>query len=69
MSVPYVYEEEAKQLREEEEEADLDDAPEAFIDPIMGHLMENPVKLPSSGQIVDRKTIYQHLLKYTPKGS
>lgn len=30
----------------------------------MGCLMEDPVKLPTSGKIVDRKTIYRHLLKY-----
>ncbi|RTG89442.1 ubiquitin conjugation factor E4 A [Schistosoma bovis] len=45
------------------EELDVDDAPDEFIDPIMGCLMEDPVKLPTSGKIVDRKTIYRHLLK------
>uniref|UniRef100_A0A3Q0KDX8 Ubiquitin conjugation factor E4 A n=2 Tax=Schistosoma mansoni TaxID=6183 RepID=A0A3Q0KDX8_SCHMA len=44
------------------EELDVDDAPDEFIDPIMGCLMEDPVKLPTSGHIVDRKTIYRHLL-------
>ncbi|VDP47440.1 unnamed protein product [Schistosoma curassoni] len=32
----------------------------------MGCLMEDPVKLPTSGQIVDRKTIYRHLLNRKP---
>ncbi|ELU16797.1 hypothetical protein CAPTEDRAFT_225184 [Capitella teleta] len=46
---------------EAEEEA-LADAPEEFLDPIMGSLMSDPVLLPSSGQIVDRATIARHIL-------
>merc|ERR1719507_1828664 len=38
------------------------DAPDEFLDPIMSHLMKDPVKLPNSGQIVDRPTIARHLL-------
>ncbi|KAK4213002.1 ubiquitin elongating factor core-domain-containing protein [Rhypophila decipiens] len=38
-----------------------DDIPAEFEDPIMGHLMKDPVKLPSR-TIVDRSTIVQHLL-------
>lgn len=38
-----------------------DNIPEEFEDPIMGHLMKDPVRLPSR-QIVDRSTIVQHLL-------
>ncbi|KAF6775833.1 hypothetical protein AHF37_04407 [Paragonimus kellicotti] len=45
-----------------EDELDVEDAPEDFVDPIMGHVMEDPVKLPASGHVVDRKTIYRHLL-------
>ncbi|KAG5449961.1 Ubiquitin conjugation factor E4 A, partial [Clonorchis sinensis] len=45
-----------------EDDLDIDDAPDDYIDPIMGHLMEDPVKLPTSGHVVDRKTIYRHLL-------
>ncbi|KAF8570852.1 hypothetical protein P879_03214 [Paragonimus westermani] len=45
-----------------EDELDLEDAPDDFVDPIMGHVMEDPVKLPASGHVVDRKTIYRHLL-------
>ncbi|VDP91235.1 unnamed protein product [Echinostoma caproni] len=45
-----------------EDDLDVDDAPDDFIDPIMGHVMEDPVKLPTSGHVVDRKTIYRHLL-------
>lgn len=38
-----------------------EDIPSEFEDPIMGHLMKDPVRLPSR-QIVDRSTIVQHLL-------
>lgn len=39
---------------------DEDNAPEEFYDAIMGHIMKDPVKLPS-GNIVDKTTILQHL--------
>jgi ubiquitin conjugation factor E4 A len=38
------------------------DAPDEFLDSIMSHLMTDPVRLPNSGQIVDRSTIARHLL-------
>mmetsp|Transcript_26329 Transcript_26329/g.47467 ORF Transcript_26329/g.47467 Transcript_26329/m.47467 type:complete len:1162 (-) Transcript_26329:106-3591(-) len=38
------------------------DAPEEFLDPLMQEFMTDPVELPTSGNIVDRKTITQHLL-------
>lgn len=44
------------------EEASFDDAPEEFLDPIMSCLMDDPVLLPSSKQIVDKSTISRHLL-------
>lgn len=37
-------------------------APNDFLDPILDKLMTDPVFLPSSGVIVDRSTITQHLL-------
>mmetsp|Transcript_56544 Transcript_56544/g.120095 ORF Transcript_56544/g.120095 Transcript_56544/m.120095 type:complete len:1170 (+) Transcript_56544:81-3590(+) len=37
-------------------------APDEFLDPLMQEFMSDPVKLPTSGNIVDRKTITQHLL-------
>ena len=37
-------------------------APDEFIDPIMGCLLMDPVVLPHSRQTVDRTTIMQHLL-------
>ena len=39
---------------------DQDDAPDEFYDAIMGHIMKDPVRLPS-GNIVDKTTILQHL--------
>lgn len=47
--------------QKEEEELTLD-APEEFLDPIMGTLMKDPVRLPTSGQIVDRAVIARHIL-------
>ena len=38
------------------------DAPDEYLDAIMAHLMTDPVRLPNSGQIVDRSTIARHLL-------
>lgn len=40
----------------------IQDAPDKFLDPILDTLMRDPVTLPTSGQIVDRSTISQHLL-------
>uniref|UniRef100_A0AC35TW87 U-box domain-containing protein n=1 Tax=Rhabditophanes sp. KR3021 TaxID=114890 RepID=A0AC35TW87_9BILA len=39
-----------------------EEIPEEFIDPIMGNIMLDPVLLPTSGQICDRKTIITSLL-------
>ena len=47
----------------EAEEIDIDDAPEEFLDPVTCNLMDDPVKLPSSGTVVDRLTIKKHLMK------
>uniref|UniRef100_A0A2C9LVW6 Ubiquitin conjugation factor E4 A n=1 Tax=Biomphalaria glabrata TaxID=6526 RepID=A0A2C9LVW6_BIOGL len=44
------------------EEQALADAPEEFLDPIMGTLMSDPVMLPSSRNIVDRNVIARHIL-------
>jgi ubiquitin conjugation factor E4 B len=41
------------------------DVPEEFQDPIQCTLMRDPVKLPTSGTIVDRPTIMRHLLSDT----
>lgn len=47
---------------QQEEEELLADAPEEFLDPIMGTLMRDPVKLPTSGNIVDKAIISRHIL-------
>jgi ubiquitin conjugation factor E4 B len=39
-----------------------DDIPDEFMDPITCTLMEDPVKLPTSGHIMDRASIERHLL-------
>lgn len=52
---------EAKDLADMEE-ADLGDIPDEYLDPILATLMEDPVTLPISKQIVDRSTIQSHLL-------
>ena len=46
------------------EELNFDDAPDEYLDPIMSNLMDDPVILPNSKQIVDRSTIARHLLRY-----
>ena len=45
----------------EEEEADLGEVPDDFLDPIMCTLMTDPVRLPS-GDVMDRSNIMRHLL-------
>lgn len=47
---------------DQQAEEDLGEIPDELQDPIMGSLMEDPVLLPSSKQIVDRSTIRSHLL-------
>lgn len=44
------------------EEADLGEIPDDYMDPIMATLMEDPVILPISKQVVNRSTIREHLL-------
>ncbi|CAD5121237.1 DgyrCDS9770 [Dimorphilus gyrociliatus] len=46
----------------EKEEMDLGEIPEEFKDPLMDTLMKDPVKLPTSGHIMDRAIIMRHLL-------
>jgi ubiquitin conjugation factor E4 B len=45
-----------------EEEINYDDAPDEFCDNLTTLLMTDPVKLPNSNAILDRKTIETHLL-------
>jgi len=53
--------EEAKKA-DEEEETDLGEVPEEFLDPLLYTLMEDPVVLPVSRSVMDRSTIRSHLL-------
>lgn len=53
---------ELQKQKKSEEEA-LMDAPEEFLDPIMGTLMTDPVMLPDSKNIVDRNIIARHILR------
>jgi len=46
----------------ESDEALTIDAPDEFLDPLMLTFMKDPVLLPTSGTIIDRATIKQHLL-------
>ena len=43
-------------------EEQLTDAPDEFLDPLLCTLMRDPVLLPTSGTVIDRETITQHLL-------
>lgn len=56
--------EKAEQQRqdEENEELELGDIPDEFLDPLMFTLMKDPVILPSSKISIDRSTIKAHLL-------
>lgn len=47
---------------DQQAEDDLGEIPDELQDPLMGSLMEDPVILPSSKQILDRSTIRSHLL-------
>lgn len=49
-------------LQNQKREMDYSDAPDEFKDPLMDTLMEDPVRLPSSGKIMDRAVILRHLL-------
>ncbi|KAH9255694.1 hypothetical protein BASA81_006088 [Batrachochytrium salamandrivorans] len=52
----------AKRQMEQEDE-DLGEVPEDFLDPLMQTLMTDPVILPGSKVTVDRETIVHHLLQ------
>jgi len=57
-----VSEVEKVKLLEAEEEEDLGDVPDEYLDPLMATLMTDPVLLPSSKAILDMSTIKSHLL-------
>ena len=53
---------EARKVEYEQDEEDLGDVPEEFLDPLMGDIMTDPVMLPTSKNVLDRSTIKRHLL-------
>ena len=52
----------AAKATEEEEEDDLGEIPDEFLDPLMADLMDDPVILPTSKNTINRSTIRSHLL-------
>jgi len=52
----------SKRLEEEEEELEMGEIPDEFLDPLMFTLMKDPVILPGSKVNIDRSTIKAHLL-------
>jgi hypothetical protein len=44
------------------EELAMEDVPEEYLDPLMNDIMNDPVMLPTSGNIMDRDVIMRHLL-------
>ncbi|KAF6010433.1 hypothetical protein HII13_003208 [Brettanomyces bruxellensis] len=51
-----------KKAEEEEEESELGEIPDEFLDPLMFTLMKDPVKLPHSKVSIDRSVIKAHLM-------
>ncbi|AET41351.1 ubiquitin-ubiquitin ligase UFD2 Ecym_8055 [Eremothecium cymbalariae DBVPG len=51
-----------RMLAAEEEDLDMGDVPEEFLDPLMYTIMKDPVILPTSKVTIDRSTIKAHLL-------
>ncbi|CBQ69151.1 related to UFD2-ubiquitin fusion degradation protein [Sporisorium reilianum SRZ2] len=53
---------EQKRQMEQDDEDELGEVPDEFLDPLMATLMKDPVLLPRSKTVVDRSTIKAHLL-------
>ncbi|VEU23843.1 DEKNAAC104900 [Brettanomyces naardenensis] len=53
---------ETKKREEEEEELEMGDVPDEFLDPLMFTLMKDPVKLPHSKVSIDRSVLKAHLM-------
>lgn len=47
---------------QEEEEEEMEETPDEYLDPLTAEIMEDPVILPSSKAVMDYSTIKQHLL-------
>lgn len=52
----------ALEVKQKEEDEMVAEAPDEFLDPIMGTLMKDPVILPTSQTVLDRTVIARHLL-------
>lgn len=48
--------------QKDELDVDFGHAPDEFKDPLMDTLMVDPVRLPTSGKVMDRSIIMRHLL-------
>ncbi len=57
-----IYQIEEKRKMEADEEEDLGEVPDEYLDPLMATIMKDPVLLPRSKTVVDRSTIKAHLL-------
>ncbi|CEP62538.1 ubiquitin-ubiquitin ligase UFD2 LALA0_S05e07866g [Lachancea lanzarotensis] len=53
---------EDQKVAEEEEDLEMGDAPDEYLDPLMFTIMKDPVILPASRVTIDRSTIKSHLL-------
>ncbi|GMM46732.1 ubiquitin-ubiquitin ligase [Pichia kluyveri] len=53
---------ESIKVADEEEELELGEAPDEFLDPLMYTLMKDPVKLPTSHISIDRSVLKAHLM-------
>lgn len=53
---------ESRKLQDEQDEENLGEVPDEFLDPLMYTLMKDPVILPGSKVNIDRSTIRAHLL-------
>ena len=59
----YIYFFQALEVKQKEEDEMVAEAPDEFLDPIMGTLMKDPVILPTSQTVLDRTVIARHLLR------
>lgn len=60
--VDFVAKVEKRKTEYQQDEDDLGEVPDEYLDPLIGELMRDPVMLPTSKTIIDRGTIKRHLL-------
>lgn len=53
---------EKRKAEYEQDEEDLGEVPDEYLDPLIGEIMQDPVILPTSKTVIDRSTIKRHLL-------